>query len=148
MRKQRLMGLALVGIAALVCILAGTGERPEDRDGTAAVLLAPLGLYMVFTRSYILYDSEPAGGAEWEEGPGPLPRDCPARLRTHREQKGARYHGKKTGDRGPGAEELGGRERGAAADRGGADRHRRHRERNAEAGAGRAEGGRAGKQAV
>lgn len=77
MRKQRLMGLALVGIAALVCILAGTGERPEDRDGTAAVLLAPLGLYMVFTRSYILYDSEPAGGAEWEEGPGPLPPGLP-----------------------------------------------------------------------
>ena len=84
MRKQRLMGLVLVGVAALVCVLAGTGERPEDRDGTAAVLLAPLGLYMVFTRSYILYDSEPAGGAEWEEGPGPLPQDCPARLRSRR----------------------------------------------------------------
>ena len=85
MRKQRLMGLVLVGVAALVCVLAGSGARPEDRAGTAALLLGPLGVYMMFTRSYILYDGEASGETRGtEEGLGPLPQDCPARLRSRR----------------------------------------------------------------
>lgn len=58
MGKQRVMGLVLVALAALVVALASTGETPEDQDATAALLVGPLGLYMVFTKNYILYDGE------------------------------------------------------------------------------------------
>ena len=58
MRKQRLMGLVLVAIAALVVAIASTGETVEDRDATAALIIGPLGLYMVFTKDYVLYDGE------------------------------------------------------------------------------------------
>lgn len=57
MRKQRLMGLALVLIAAAVVALASTGE-PGDQDATAALLVGPLGIYMMVTKSYVLYDGE------------------------------------------------------------------------------------------
>lgn len=59
MIKQRLMGLALVAISAFVVVLASGGTTPEDQDATAAVLIGPLGLYMIFTKQYILYDGEP-----------------------------------------------------------------------------------------
>lgn len=70
MRKQRFMGVALVAIAALVVLLASTGETPEDQDATAALLVGPLGLYMIFTKSYILYDGEPEAKARDEPKPG------------------------------------------------------------------------------
>lgn len=59
MIKQRLMGVAMVVIAGAVVALASTGTTPEDQDATAAVMIGPLGLYMIFTRDYILYDGEP-----------------------------------------------------------------------------------------
>jgi len=59
MIKQRLMGVTLVLIAGAVVALASTGTTPEDQDATAAVLIGPLGLYMIFTREYVLYDGEP-----------------------------------------------------------------------------------------
>lgn len=58
MRRQRLMGLALVAISVLIVLLASSGTTPEDQDATAAVLIAPLGLYMIFTKNYVLYDGE------------------------------------------------------------------------------------------
>ena len=48
MRKQRLMGVGLLAISWLVLLLACTGESPEDQDATAALLVLPLGLYMVY----------------------------------------------------------------------------------------------------
>ncbi len=59
MIKQRLMGAMLVLLAGAVVALASTGTTPEDQDATAAVLIGPLGLYMIFTREYVLYDGEP-----------------------------------------------------------------------------------------
>ena len=59
MRKQRLMGVSMVAISWFVLLLALTGETPVDQDATAAVLTLPLGLYMIFTEEYILYDGEP-----------------------------------------------------------------------------------------
>ena len=58
MRKQRLMGVALVVISWLVVLLACSGETPEDQDATAALLVGPLGLYMVYSDDYLLYDGE------------------------------------------------------------------------------------------
>ena len=63
MRKQRLMGVGLVAISWLVLLLACTGESPEDQDATAALLVLPLGLYMVYSDDYLLYDGEPVARA-------------------------------------------------------------------------------------
>ena len=40
MRKQRLMGAGLLAISAAMAALAWMGSTPEERDITAAVLLA------------------------------------------------------------------------------------------------------------
>lgn len=60
MRKQRCMGLVLVLLSLLVVKMASTGTTPEDSDATVAVLLGPLGIYMMVTKQYILYDGEEA----------------------------------------------------------------------------------------
>lgn len=64
MRKQRLMGLAMLAITALILVMARGGRTPEDSDATAAFLTGPLGLYMLLSKTYILYDGEEqeAGG--------------------------------------------------------------------------------------
>ena len=54
MRKQRHMGAALVVLSWLILLLATTGANPIDQDATAVVLLLPLGLYLIFTKHYIL----------------------------------------------------------------------------------------------
>ena len=60
MRKQRLMGVGLIVISWLVLLLACTeSESPEDNDATAVLLVAPLGLYMLYSDTYLLYDGEP-----------------------------------------------------------------------------------------
>lgn len=58
MRKQRLMGLAMLAITALILVMARGGKTPEDSDATAALLTGPLGLYMLLSKTYILYDGE------------------------------------------------------------------------------------------
>ena len=58
MRKQRLMGLVMVLISAAIVALASTGETVEDRDATAILFTLPLGIYMMVTKEYILYDGE------------------------------------------------------------------------------------------
>ena len=68
MRKQRLMGVALVVISWLVVLLACTGETPEDQDATAALLVGPLGLYMLYSDDYLLYDGEPRARAGQAKG--------------------------------------------------------------------------------
>jgi len=55
MRKQRHMGAAMVVLSWFILLLAATGASPADQDATAAVLLLPLGLYMIFSEKYILY---------------------------------------------------------------------------------------------
>lgn len=69
MIKQRLMGLALVVISVLMLLLASTGETLEDRDVTAVLITLPLGVFMMVTKQYVLYDGE--GPVEEEnEQPG------------------------------------------------------------------------------
>ena len=70
MRKQRLMGLAMLAITALILVMARGGKTPEDSDATAAFLTGPLGLYMLLSKTYILYDGEEqeAGGQKESVG--------------------------------------------------------------------------------
>lgn len=70
MRKQRLMGLAMLGVTAVILAVAWGGRTPEDSDATAAFLTGPLGLYMLLSKTYILYDGEEqeAGGQKESVG--------------------------------------------------------------------------------
>lgn len=60
MTKQRLMGLALVVTSVLLLFMASTGETLEERDATAVLIILPLGMYMMVTKNYVLYDGEEA----------------------------------------------------------------------------------------
>ena len=60
MTKQRLMGLALGVTSVLLLFLASTGETLEERDATAVLIILPLGMYMMVTKNYVLYDGEEA----------------------------------------------------------------------------------------
>lgn len=89
MRKQRRIGLALVIIAALIMIVASTGETVEERDATASLIIGPLGFYMIFAQDYVLSEeSQDKRGAQ-----------LPERIFTHHTSNTARKeseHGKKT----------------------------------------------------
>ena len=81
MRKQRLLGLALLLISAAMLALASTGETPEDRDATAVLFTLPLGIYALVTKERILYDAS-------EDAPGV--RAGPRRKRPHTHQRARR----------------------------------------------------------
>ena len=53
--EQKLMGIGLLLICLFVLWMCSTGATPEDRDATALVLLAPLGLWMLFTKDIVIY---------------------------------------------------------------------------------------------
>ena len=55
MIEQKLMGLGLLVVCAFVLWLCSTGTTPEDQDATVVVLLAPLGLWMLFTKEIVIY---------------------------------------------------------------------------------------------
>lgn len=54
-KEQKLMGLLLLVICAIVLWLCSGGTTPEDRDATVVVLLVPLGLWMLFTKKIVIY---------------------------------------------------------------------------------------------
>lgn len=51
---QKLMGIALIAIRALMFWLASTGVTPEEKDCTAVLLIAPIGLYMLFSKQIVI----------------------------------------------------------------------------------------------
>lgn len=53
--EQRLMGLAIILCCVLMLWLCSTGTTPADRDGTAIVLLAPMGIWMLVTKQIVIY---------------------------------------------------------------------------------------------
>lgn len=53
--EQKLMGIGLLLICLFILWLCSTGTTPEDQDATAVVLLAPLGLWMLFTKNIVIY---------------------------------------------------------------------------------------------
>ena len=83
MRKQRLMGLAMLAITALILVMARGGKTPEDSDATAALLTGPLGLYMLLSKTYILYeDKDPKEATEESRSGEATPGSRPGRTRT------------------------------------------------------------------
>lgn len=55
MVEQRAMGLMMLACCVLVLWLCSMGTTPEDQDATAVVLLAPLALWMLFTKQIVIY---------------------------------------------------------------------------------------------
>ena len=58
MKRQRLLGFALIGICVMIVVLACQGSTPEERDITPVALLLPLGIYTLTTKKYILTDMD------------------------------------------------------------------------------------------
>ena len=54
MVMQKLMGLGLLACCGVLLWMCSTGTTMADRDGTAVVLLAPLALYMLFTKEIVI----------------------------------------------------------------------------------------------
>lgn len=52
--EQKLMGLALIAICALMVWFASTGITPEEKDCTAVLLIAPIGFYMLFSKQIVI----------------------------------------------------------------------------------------------
>lgn len=55
LHQQKILGLVLIVISALVVCVAATGTTPEERDITAVLMIAPLGLYLMFTKNIVIY---------------------------------------------------------------------------------------------
>lgn len=51
---QRLTGLAMILICALIVWLAIHGSTTEEKDITAAILFAPMGIYLFGCRKRII----------------------------------------------------------------------------------------------
>lgn len=47
---QKLMGIGMLGISAIVIIIAMHGNTPEDSDATPVLLFIPIGLSLLFSR--------------------------------------------------------------------------------------------------
>lgn len=55
MLQQRLMGLLLVVLSVVMLIVCAHGTTIEDRDGTGAFMVLPMGLYLIFTKNICIY---------------------------------------------------------------------------------------------
>lgn len=55
MRKQRLIGAALVLLSVLILVSAAAGRTPDEQDATIVLLILPWGLYMICTKNYMLW---------------------------------------------------------------------------------------------
>jgi len=55
MLKQKLYGLLMLALCGLVLWMCSTGTTPEDQDATAVLLIAPLGIWMIFSRHILIY---------------------------------------------------------------------------------------------
>lgn len=55
LRSQKILGIVLILISAVIFFFAATAALPADQDATAALILLPLGAWMTLTRNLILY---------------------------------------------------------------------------------------------
>jgi len=53
--EQRLIAIGLLAICAVLFMVCAAGPEPEDKDVTAAVMLAPLALWMLFSKEILIY---------------------------------------------------------------------------------------------
>jgi hypothetical protein len=51
---QKLMGLGLLAVCALIVLMACNGRTVEDRDCTAILLFAPMAFYLLFTKEVVI----------------------------------------------------------------------------------------------
>lgn len=51
MLQQRLIGLLMLVLCGFILWMCSTGQTVEDQDATAVLLIAPLGLYMLFSKN-------------------------------------------------------------------------------------------------
>lgn len=51
---QRLMGLGTLALCVVLVLLAMEGQTPEEQDCTALVLLVPMALCLLFSRSVLI----------------------------------------------------------------------------------------------
>ena len=63
MRKQRLLGGLMMLLSGLILALALTGQTTEERDITPLLFTLPLGLYMLFTHTAVIYTGNPPPSA-------------------------------------------------------------------------------------
>lgn len=49
-KKQIAAGIGILIICAIVMLVAANGKSVEDRDITPVLLLAPMGIYLIFTK--------------------------------------------------------------------------------------------------
>ena len=54
MIKQRMFGLLILSLCAVIVLVAAGGQLPEGGDITAILLFAPVGIYALFTKEYIM----------------------------------------------------------------------------------------------
>ena len=52
--KQKLTGVAILGLCIIIVCLASKGNTPMEKDAGAILFLAPLGIYMICTREIII----------------------------------------------------------------------------------------------
>lgn len=50
MYKQKIAGILLLAVCVVIAIAATHAQVKGDLDGTPILLLAPLGIYLVFTK--------------------------------------------------------------------------------------------------
>lgn len=55
MFKQKLYGLLMLALCGLVLWMCSIGTTPEDQDATVILLIAPMGLYMLFSKHICIY---------------------------------------------------------------------------------------------
>ena len=55
MLKQKLYGLLMLALCGLVLWMCSIGTTPEDQDATAVLLIAPLGIWMIFSKHILIY---------------------------------------------------------------------------------------------
>lgn len=52
---QKFFGVVMVAICIVIVMMAFTAKVDADRDITAAVLLAPIGAYLLLTKRVVIY---------------------------------------------------------------------------------------------
>lgn len=50
MIKQRICGALILAICVLVLVITAHGKTNEDRDATAVLFFAPIGVYALFSK--------------------------------------------------------------------------------------------------
>jgi len=58
MKQQRICGVILVLLSILIVILAAHSTTMEERDITVVLLLLPLGVYLICTKSRVTYAAQ------------------------------------------------------------------------------------------